>query len=73
MFNKKKRMQKAFAMIAKFIDKSNLDEQEKRNLKGLLFNIQLRNQINQLQSENRRLQTIIDSIALVFRNSGIMK
>lgn len=42
MFNKKKRVQKAFALIAAFIEKSNLDEQEKSNLKGILFNIQYR-------------------------------
>lgn len=35
--------------------------------------IKFRNQINHLQSENRRLQTIIDAITVVFRNSGIVK
>lgn len=42
MFNKKKRVQKAFALIAAFIEKSNLDEQEKSNLKGLLYNVMIR-------------------------------
>lgn len=42
MFNKKKRVEKAFELIAKFIDKCNLSETEKRNLRGLLMNIRSR-------------------------------
>ncbi|MED5890422.1 hypothetical protein VYH85_07385 [Streptococcus anginosus] len=42
MFNKKKRVEKAFELIAIFIDKCNLSETEKRNLKGLLMNIKSR-------------------------------
>lgn len=33
--------------------------------------ILLRNKVNQLQSENHRLQTIVDSINLVLQNGGI--
>lgn len=35
--------------------------------------IKLRNTINMLQSENHRLQAIVDAIAVVFKNSGMMK
>ncbi|WP_431031721.1 hypothetical protein [Streptococcus anginosus] len=42
MFNKKKRVEKAFELITIFIDKCNLSETEKRNLKGLLMNIKNR-------------------------------
>ncbi|WP_369350433.1 hypothetical protein AB6M97_06310 [Streptococcus hillyeri] len=33
--------------------------------------IKLRDQVNKLQSENHRLQTIVDSINLVLQNGGI--
>ncbi|VUX01030.1 Uncharacterised protein [Streptococcus constellatus] len=42
MLDKEKRIEKAFKLIAKFIDKCNLSETEKRNLKGLLMNIKSR-------------------------------
>ncbi|WP_247938719.1 hypothetical protein [Streptococcus anginosus] len=42
MFNKKKSLQKAFELIAKTINKSNLSDAEKHNLKGLLMNIKSR-------------------------------
>lgn len=42
MFNKERRIKKVFAVTTKLIENSHLDEQEKRNLKGLLFNIQHR-------------------------------
>lgn len=45
MFNKKKSLQKAFELIAIFIDKCNLSETEKCNLKGLLMNIRSRMEV----------------------------
>ncbi|HEM3013689.1 TPA: hypothetical protein U0767_000486 [Streptococcus suis] len=35
--------------------------------------IQLRNKVNDLQTENRYLRTIVDSVAVVMKNSGICK
>ncbi|HFU4459276.1 TPA: hypothetical protein ACGPAL_000977 [Streptococcus suis] len=35
--------------------------------------IQLRNKVNGLQTENRFLKTIVDSVAIVMKNSGICK
>ncbi|HEM3466008.1 hypothetical protein [Streptococcus suis] len=35
--------------------------------------IQLRNKVNDLQTENRFLRTIVDSVAVVMKNSGICK
>ncbi|CAM3216490.1 Glycerate kinase [Streptococcus pluranimalium] len=35
--------------------------------------INLRNTINSLQSENRYLKTVFDSIKVVMQNSGIVK
>ncbi|KXT73375.1 hypothetical protein STRDD10_01567 [Streptococcus sp. DD10] len=35
--------------------------------------INLRNTINGLQSENRYLKTIVDSIKVVMQNSGLVK
>ncbi|MFH6636329.1 hypothetical protein QE557_06515 [Streptococcus suis] len=35
--------------------------------------IQLRNKVNDLQTENRFLKTIVDSVAIVMKNSGICK
>ncbi len=35
--------------------------------------IQLRNKVNQLQSENRFLKTIVDSIKVVMKNSGMVR
>lgn len=35
--------------------------------------IQLRSKVNQLQSENRFLKTIVDSIKVVMKNSGIVR
>ncbi|UUM58663.1 hypothetical protein [Streptococcus suis] len=32
--------------------------------------IQLRNKVNDLQTENRFLRTIVDSVAVVLKNSG---
>lgn len=45
MFNKEKRIEKAFELIAIFIDKCNLSETEKCNLKGLLMNIRSRMEV----------------------------
>ncbi|MCW0993109.1 hypothetical protein OJ599_03585 [Streptococcus anginosus] len=45
MLDKEKRIEKAFELIAIFIDKCNLSEIEKRNLKGLLMNIRSRMEI----------------------------
>lgn len=42
MFNKKKKLQKSFNNINKYIDSLTLSEQEKRNLKGLLRNVKIR-------------------------------
>lgn len=39
MFNKKTRVQKAFKIIAQFIEKTDLPEQEKKRLKNLLLNV----------------------------------
>lgn len=41
MFNKKTRVQKAFKIIAQFIDKANISDQEKKRLKGLLSNVEI--------------------------------
>ncbi|MCK3941841.1 hypothetical protein P7J65_04795 [Streptococcus suis] len=35
--------------------------------------VQLRNKVNDLQTENRFLRTIVDSVAVVMKNSGICK
>ncbi|HEM3164767.1 TPA: hypothetical protein ACHU3H_001692 [Streptococcus suis] len=35
--------------------------------------IQLRNKVNDLQTENRFLRTIVDSVAVVMKNSGIVR
>ncbi|HEM5207173.1 TPA: hypothetical protein U1344_001157 [Streptococcus suis] len=35
--------------------------------------IQLRNKVNDLQTENRYLRTIVDSVAVVMKNSGMVK
>lgn len=35
--------------------------------------IQLRSKVNQLQSENRFLKTIVDSVAIVMKNSGMVE
>ncbi|MEK0110761.1 hypothetical protein [Streptococcus suis] len=35
--------------------------------------IQLRNKVNDLQTENRYLRTIVDSVAVVMKNSRICK
>ncbi|HFI2437423.1 TPA: hypothetical protein ACGOYD_000819 [Streptococcus suis] len=35
--------------------------------------IQLRNKVNDLQTENRFLKTIVDSVAIVMKNSGMVK
>ncbi|WP_438831249.1 hypothetical protein [Streptococcus pluranimalium] len=35
--------------------------------------INLRNTINSLQSENRYLKTVVDSIKVVMQNSGLVK
>ncbi|WP_153308833.1 hypothetical protein [Streptococcus suis] len=35
--------------------------------------IQLRNKVNDLQTENRYLRTIVDSVAIVMKNSGFCK
>ncbi len=42
MLDKEKRVEKAFELIAKTINKSNLSDAEKHNLKGLLMNIKSR-------------------------------
>ncbi|MGT2833383.1 hypothetical protein Javan249_0012 [Streptococcus phage Javan249] len=39
LFNKKTRVQKAFTIIATFIDKADISDQEKTRLKNLLLNI----------------------------------
>ncbi|WP_105107680.1 hypothetical protein [Streptococcus suis] len=35
--------------------------------------IQLRNKANDLQTENRYLRTIVDSVAVVMKNSGMVR
>ncbi len=35
--------------------------------------IQLRNKVNDLQTENRFLRTIVDSVVVVMKNSGIVR
>ncbi|MFI3086770.1 hypothetical protein [Streptococcus sp. 2022WUSS037] len=35
--------------------------------------IQLRNKVNDLQTENRFLRTIVDSVAIVMKNSGMVR
>lgn len=35
--------------------------------------IQLRNKVNDLQTENRFLRTIVDSVAVVMKNSGMVR
>ncbi|HEL2265107.1 TPA: hypothetical protein U1Z40_000519 [Streptococcus suis] len=35
--------------------------------------IQLRNKVNDLQTENRFLRTVVDSVAVVMKNSGVVK
>ncbi|HEM3611841.1 TPA: hypothetical protein ACGO62_000070 [Streptococcus suis] len=35
--------------------------------------IQLRNKVNDLQTENRYLRTIVDSVAIVMKNSGMVR
>lgn len=35
--------------------------------------IQLRNKVNDLQTENRFLRTIVDSVAVVMKNSGLVR
>ncbi|MGV3189892.1 hypothetical protein [Streptococcus sp. 11273D007BT] len=35
--------------------------------------IQLRNRVNDLQTENRFLRTIVDSVVVVMRNSGMVR
>ncbi|HEM4631280.1 TPA: hypothetical protein U1Z87_002245, partial [Streptococcus suis] len=35
--------------------------------------IQLRNKVNDLQTENRFLKTIVDSIKVVMKNSGMVR
>ena len=35
--------------------------------------LNLRNKLNELQTENYRLKTIVDSRAVVFKNSGLMR
>ncbi|HEM3441757.1 hypothetical protein [Streptococcus suis] len=35
--------------------------------------IQLRNKVNDLQTENRFLKTIVDSVAIVMKNSGMVR
>lgn len=34
--------------------------------------IQLRNKVNDLQTENRFLRTIVDSVVVVMKNSGMV-
>ncbi|HEL1743431.1 TPA: hypothetical protein TXT53_002017 [Streptococcus suis] len=34
---------------------------------------QLRNKVNDLQTENRFLRTIVDSVAVVMKNSGLVR
>lgn len=35
--------------------------------------IQLRSKVNDLQTENRFLRTIVDSVAVVMKNSGMVR
>ncbi|HEL1764677.1 hypothetical protein [Streptococcus suis] len=35
--------------------------------------IQLRNKVNDLQTENRFLRTVVDSVAVVMKNSGMVR
>ncbi|MEG3275894.1 hypothetical protein [Streptococcus suis] len=35
--------------------------------------IHLRNKVNDLQTENRFLKTIVDSVAIVMKNSGMVR
>ncbi|HFU4092586.1 TPA: hypothetical protein ACGO7B_001224 [Streptococcus suis] len=35
--------------------------------------VQLRNKVNDLQTENRFLRTIVDSVAVVMKNSGMVR
>ncbi|HEL2532939.1 hypothetical protein [Streptococcus suis] len=35
--------------------------------------IQLRKKVNDLQTENRFLRTIVDSVAVVMKNSGLVR
>lgn len=35
--------------------------------------IRLRNKVNDLQTENRFLRTIVDSVAVVMKNSGLVR
>lgn len=35
--------------------------------------IQLRNKVNDLQTENRYLRTIVDSVVVVMKNSGMVR
>ena len=35
--------------------------------------IQLRNKVNDLQTENRFLRTIVDSVVIVTKNSGMVR
>ncbi|HEL1645272.1 TPA: hypothetical protein TXL48_001901 [Streptococcus suis] len=35
--------------------------------------IRLRNKVNDLQTENRFLRTIVDSVAVVMKNSGMVR
>ncbi|MFU2203622.1 hypothetical protein ACM0QA_02440 [Streptococcus pluranimalium] len=35
--------------------------------------IQLRNKVNDLQTENRFLRTIVDSVVVVMKNSGMVR
>jgi hypothetical protein len=35
--------------------------------------LDLRNKLNELQTENYRLKTIVDSIAVVFKNNELMR
>lgn len=35
--------------------------------------IQLQNKVNDLQTENRFLRTIVDSVAVVMKNSGMVR
>lgn len=42
MFNRKKKVQKAFKEIRTYIDDSRLSDEDKVNLKGLLLNVKIR-------------------------------
>ncbi|HEM6125410.1 TPA: hypothetical protein U2C08_001446 [Streptococcus suis] len=35
--------------------------------------IQIRNKVNDLQTENRFLRTVVDSVAVVMKNSGMVR